>query len=192
MVMNNKFLRTVSFALGMNFLLSLLSISSFIFCEEQKQSMKILMVVACFPKIHDTCMLDQMTGLIDRGHEVHIFAFKKGDCIHVQEDVIKYDLINKTIFERLPDCLDEYDIIMFQLGHKLFDVRQKHNYRGKIVVCLIGYDITGFLRQKHMHMIHILISVICFYLYVRRLKFYFRKKDALHTKSRCSIMVLIV
>ncbi|HLW72985.1 MAG TPA: glycosyltransferase [Candidatus Babeliales bacterium] len=130
--------------------LSLLLANGLIFCDEHKKPMKILMVVACFPKIHDICMLNQMTGLIDRGHDVDIYAFYKGDCARLQEDVITYDLINKTFFQQLPDCLDEYDIIVFQLGHKLFDVRKTHNYKGKIAVCLRGFDITGYLRQ-HAH-----------------------------------------
>ena len=50
--------------------------------------MKILMVLSTFPKIHDVCMLNQITGLIDRGHDVWIFAAHKGDFNHVQHDVI--------------------------------------------------------------------------------------------------------
>lgn len=130
-----------------SFLVLSLSIVGLVFGQEDQQPMKILMVVASFPKIHDICMLNQMTGLIDRGHDVHIYALHKGDFINVQEDVIKYDLINKTIFE-MPDSFDEYDIIMFQLGHKLFDVKKTHNFQGKVAVCLRGYDITGFLREN--------------------------------------------
>ncbi len=37
---------------------------------DTKRSMKILMVVSTFPKIHDICILNQITGLIDRGHDV--------------------------------------------------------------------------------------------------------------------------
>ena len=121
---------------------------SAVFCVEQKKQMKILMVVASFPKIHDICMLNQMTGLIDRGHDVHIYALSKGDFSHVQQDVITYDLINKTIFDKLPDSLDEYDIVIFQLGHKLFDIKKIHNFKGRVVVCLRGYDITGFLQEN--------------------------------------------
>ena len=116
--------------------------------DVRKKSMKILMVVPSFPKIHDICMLNQMTGLIDRGHDVHIYASHKGDMVHVQQDVIDYNLINKTIFGQLPESLDEYDIIVFQLGHKLFDVKTSHNFKGKVVVCLRGYDITGFIQEN--------------------------------------------
>ena len=115
---------------------------------DQKKSMKILMVVTTFPKIHDVCMLNQMTGLIARGHEVHIYATTRGDCSHVQEDVITYDLINKTIYEELPSDLNYYDIVVFQLGHKVIDIRKTHNYNGKIVVMLRGYDVTTYLTKN--------------------------------------------
>lgn len=111
------------------------------------QTMKILMVVAEFPKIHDICILNQITGLIDRGHDVNIFSFLRGDCSHVQKRVLEYKLLEKTIFGQLPNNLNNYDIVMFQLGHKLIDIRKSHNYQGKIVVCLRGYDITGYLKE---------------------------------------------
>jgi len=115
----------------------------------RKKSMKILMVVASFPKIHDICMLNQITGLIDRGHEVYIYALRKGDSVNLQEDVITYNLLERTMFE-MPSSLDDYDIVMFQLGHKLFDIKRTYNFKGKVVVCLRGYDITAFL-QKNPH-----------------------------------------
>ncbi len=114
----------------------------------QEKPMKILMVVSTFPKIHDICILNQITGLIDRGHDVRIFAYYPGDFVHIQNDVMTYDLINKTIFETFPEQLDDYDIIMFQLGHKVFDVKKRYHFKGKVVVCLRGYDITGFLREN--------------------------------------------
>lgn len=117
-------------------------------CAFQKKRMKILMVVASFPKLHDVCILNQITGLIDRGHDVWIYALHKGDFINVQQDVIKYNLVSKTIFNTLPASLDDYDIVMFQLGHKLWNIRRTHNYKGKIVICLRGYDITGFLQEN--------------------------------------------
>lgn len=127
------------------FLVMPLSIDCFI--AREKKRMKILMVLSTFPKIHDVCMLNQITGLIDRGHDVWICAAHKGDFNHVQHDVISYGLIRKTIFQ-LPDNLNDYDIVMFQLGHYLRDIKKTHNYKGKVVVCLRGYDITGFLQEK--------------------------------------------
>ena len=116
---------------------------------DRNKPMKILMIVARFPQISNISNMNQITGLIDRGHTVHIFSMAQGDYINVQEDVIAYGLIDKMI-NHLPADLNEYDIVMFQMGHKLFDIRKTHNFKGKIVVCFRGYDITGFL-QKHPH-----------------------------------------
>jgi len=129
--------------------LLMLAIPTQIMCVVKiKKRMRILMVVSKFPKIHDICMLNQMTGLIDRGHDVHIYADSQGDVTHVQEDVTKYNLMKKTTFGSFPTDLNQYDIIIFQLGHKLFDVKKTHNFKGKVVVCLRGYDVTGFLHQN--------------------------------------------
>lgn len=127
----------------------LLLTHSIIIAVEHKKPMKILMIVARFPKISNISNMNQITGLIDRGHTVHIFSIAQGDYINLQEDVIKYDLINKML-DSLPIDLNDYDIVMFQMGHKLFDIRKTHNFKGKIVVCLRGYDITVFL-QKNPH-----------------------------------------
>jgi colanic acid/amylovoran biosynthesis glycosyltransferase len=115
-----------------------------------KESMSFLVVVPSFPKIHDVCMLNFITGLIDRGHKVHIYALNEGDFINVQQDVIDYDLVNKTFFKKLPHShsLRKYDVIVFQLGHLLFDVKKRRKFKGKVAVCLRGYDVTGFLREN--------------------------------------------
>jgi colanic acid/amylovoran biosynthesis glycosyltransferase len=129
---------------------ALISLCMLLFSSIQSNAlikpMKILMVVARFPKIHDICMLNQMTGLINRGHDVWIYSEKRGDTVNVQQEVISYNLIDKTMFY-LPDSLDDYDIVLFQLGHKVLDIRKTHGYKGKIVVCLRGYDVTAFLQQ---------------------------------------------
>lgn len=114
----------------------------------EKKQLNVLMVVPVFPKIHDICMLNQMTGLIDRGHSVSIYAPKLGDILHMQEDVIKYNLLSHLITGELPDNLDCYDIVVFQLGHKATNIKKTHNYKGKVVVCLRGYDITGFIKSN--------------------------------------------
>lgn len=116
--------------------------------SQRKKPMKILMVVGSFPVVHDICVLNQITGLIDRGHDVHIFAFSKGDFVNVQEDVIAYDLINKTIFKKLPAHLNQYDIILFQFGHRVFDIKKEYKFKGKVAVCFRGYDITVFLNNN--------------------------------------------
>lgn len=58
--------------------------------------MKIAFVVGQFPALSETFILDQITGMIDRGHEVDIFANQPGDESQIHADVEKYDLKSRT------------------------------------------------------------------------------------------------
>ncbi len=120
--------------------------SIFLYSECQ---LRILIVVPVFPKIHDVCMLNDITGLIERGHDVTIYAPRGGDTTTMQEDVLKYNLLSRAIIsEQLPSNLNQYDIVVFQLGHKAINIKKTHNFRGKLVVRLRGFDITGFINNN--------------------------------------------
>ncbi len=60
--------------------------------------MRILYVVSIFPKLSETFILEQITGLIDLGHEVNILASCKPDESFSHESVEKYDLLSKTTY----------------------------------------------------------------------------------------------
>jgi len=64
--------------------------------------MKIAFIVSRFPSLSETFVLNQITGLIDRGHEVEIFASHRADLSKVHGDVQKYDLLAKTCFLDVP------------------------------------------------------------------------------------------
>ena len=60
--------------------------------------MKIAFILRHFPVLSSTFILNQITGLIDRGHFVSIFCMNSGtDTIH-HDDVDKYELLNRTIY----------------------------------------------------------------------------------------------
>jgi colanic acid/amylovoran biosynthesis glycosyltransferase len=62
--------------------------------------MRILFIVGIFPCVSQTFVMDQITGLLDRGHEIEIYALgESGSAIH--PDVHKYDLLSKC-WERYP------------------------------------------------------------------------------------------
>ena len=64
--------------------------------------MRIAIVVGMFPKISETFIVSQITGLIDRGHEVTIIAKERAE-LECQADVIQYGLIDRTLYpEPLP------------------------------------------------------------------------------------------
>ena len=62
--------------------------------------MKILYVVGSFPLVSETFILNQINGLIDRGHEVHIYATEKTEGIW-HEGVFNYNLMEKVSYRKV-------------------------------------------------------------------------------------------
>ena len=57
--------------------------------------MRIAIMVGRFPVLSETTILNQITGLIDRGHEVDIFTFYKTEIESslIHKDIKKYQLL---------------------------------------------------------------------------------------------------
>lgn len=64
--------------------------------------LRIAVFVYEFPALSETFVLDQVTGLIDRGHDVTVFAERPRDEHIVHEVVKRYDLERRTRYLRLP------------------------------------------------------------------------------------------
>lgn len=60
--------------------------------------MKIAFVVNEFPCLSQTFILNQITGLIDRGHGVDIYATKSDVTSKIHMDVEKYNLLDKVFY----------------------------------------------------------------------------------------------
>lgn len=60
--------------------------------------MKIAFVVGPFPTLSETFVLNQITGLIDRGHTVDVFANTKGTSTKIHPCVEQYRLIDRTTY----------------------------------------------------------------------------------------------
>jgi colanic acid/amylovoran biosynthesis glycosyltransferase len=58
--------------------------------------MRIAFIVDRFPKISETFILNQITGLIDRGHDIDIYAEWIQDPNVAHPDVINYGLLNQA------------------------------------------------------------------------------------------------
>ncbi|MGN8232551.1 glycosyltransferase [Priestia flexa] len=75
--------------------------------------MKIAVVVEEFPALSETFVLNQITDLIDRGHDVTIIANKKRNEKKIHSNYKDYDLINKTIYyETPPHKLKRFKILL--------------------------------------------------------------------------------
>jgi colanic acid/amylovoran biosynthesis glycosyltransferase len=64
--------------------------------------MKIAFVVGGFPTLSETFILNQITGLLDLGQDVEIFAYNNPNDRKVHSDVEKYHLVEKTHYSNIP------------------------------------------------------------------------------------------
>ena len=60
--------------------------------------MKIAFIVYEFPKLSASFIVSQITGLLDLGHDVRIFANRNPTEPKVHEDVLKYHLMDRTCY----------------------------------------------------------------------------------------------
>ncbi len=60
--------------------------------------MKVAFVVGTFPSLSETFILNQITGLLQLGHEVDVYALEKGNATKVHPDVLRFDLLARTHF----------------------------------------------------------------------------------------------
>ena len=61
--------------------------------------MNIAFIVGLFPALSETFILNQITGLIDRGHEVDIYAHCPDNTTKIHPEVLKYRLLERTYYD---------------------------------------------------------------------------------------------
>ena len=61
--------------------------------------MRIAFIMNVFPCLSETFILNQITGLIDRGHEVDIYAQYPGNTSKIHPEVLKYRLLERTYYD---------------------------------------------------------------------------------------------
>jgi len=118
-----------------------------------ERPLKILCVVGSFPLLPETFILNQLTGLIDRGHDVRIYAAHRGQR-KVHPNVTKYKLIERAYYGALPPDLARYDIILCQfgpLGRKFAKIKKDFGLKAKVITCFRGYDISQEVQRKGRH-----------------------------------------
>ncbi len=113
--------------------------------------MRILFVVGYFPLLAETTILNQITGLIDRGYHVSIYATEGRGHKKMHADVKKYNLLERTVYRTLPPNLNKYDIIYCQfgpMGKKMAEIKRKLGLKAKLVTCFRGFDMMCFARKR--------------------------------------------
>jgi colanic acid/amylovoran/stewartan biosynthesis glycosyltransferase WcaL/AmsK/CpsK len=118
----------------------------------ESRPLNILFVVEYFPSLSQIYILNMMTGLIDRGHTVSIFSFRKNNDPNMHPYIQQYDLLNHVTYEKFPQKLPDYDIVFCQfggLGRTLLEMPQLAEWlqQRKMVVCLRGFDMMEYVNH---------------------------------------------
>lgn len=64
---------------------------------------KVSFIVGVFPAASETFVTGQVAGLIDRGVEVNIFSFQRGDSVHASADYENYAMAGRTTYMDFPE-----------------------------------------------------------------------------------------
>jgi colanic acid/amylovoran biosynthesis glycosyltransferase len=143
--------------MGKKLILGLVFLNMYVIGFSEPRPLKVLFVVAYFPAPSQIHILNMMTGLIDSGHEVSIFALRRNeDLIYLHPDIEKYNLLDHVIYEQFPEELPECDIVFCQSatwGKRIMEMELLHEWlqNKKLVVCLRGSDITGNAIKNDPH-----------------------------------------
>ncbi|MGB8366743.1 MAG: glycosyltransferase [Candidatus Babeliales bacterium] len=81
-------------------ILLIISSSHFIIAQLKRRPLKILIFETYFPPRTSTAVLNQITGLIDRGYEVWIYAKSRGDMERAHPDITRYGLMERVFFNK--------------------------------------------------------------------------------------------
>jgi colanic acid/amylovoran biosynthesis glycosyltransferase len=68
---------------------------------------RVAFLVSTFPKLSETFIINQVTGLIDAGHNLTIFAQRRPDTKKRHSVVDEYDLIDRTIYTNSPESYSD-------------------------------------------------------------------------------------
>lgn len=61
-------------------------------------SKNIAIIVGSFPTLSETFIVNQINSLIESGHSVTLYSYKKGLTIKIHDSLKKHDLLNKVIY----------------------------------------------------------------------------------------------
>jgi colanic acid/amylovoran biosynthesis glycosyltransferase len=125
-------------------------------------NMKIAFLVNRFPCLSETFILNQITGLIDRGHQVDIFAGKSGDDPKLHDDIRKYKLLNQTYYQSIPinkfeRLMKGLNLIILNLPKRPLAILKSLNvlaFGRKAASLSILYESVRFLNKGHYDIIH--------------------------------------
>jgi colanic acid/amylovoran biosynthesis glycosyltransferase len=124
--------------------------------------MRIAVFVDHFPSLSETFILNQIAGLIERGHQVDIFANRRGDTERIHPVVEKYNLLQHTFCPELPAnkfqrVLGVFSILFANPQIRLTQWLSCLNvfaYGSRALNLRLFYDVARFLDKQPYDIIH--------------------------------------
>ncbi|MFC5649859.1 glycosyltransferase [Paenibacillus solisilvae] len=121
--------------------------------------MKIAFIINNFPVLSETFVLHQITGLIDRGHEVDIYAKRQSVPSLTQQEVNKYRLMETSNFidiptnkpKRILKALGLFIIYLFQKPKVILRSLNIFRYKKEASSLYLFYYAITFLRTRQKY-----------------------------------------
>ncbi len=115
----------------------------------------VLVCTKDFPSHGNWFVCNQITEFVRNGHEVTILArdLKSTTANDYHPDIIRYNLLEKTFVDHLPDDLRTFDIILCQfssLAPYVINFKEKNNLKGKLFVFVRGAFCHRHERHKEL------------------------------------------
>ncbi len=123
--------------------------------------MKIAFIVGTFPSLSETFILDQITGLLDMGHDVEIFSISISNDDKVHPNVEKYQLLKKVHFLGIPNnkiiCILKGIYLVITNLHKspgkIFKSLNIFKYKKSALSLKLLYSVIQF-RNRDFDIVH--------------------------------------
>lgn len=125
--------------------------------------MNIAFIINEFPTLSETFILNQITGLIDRGHKVDIYAQYPGNTSRIHPEVLKYRLLERTYYDvSVPHnyfkrFLRAIWLIIVNFHKSPFVILRSLNvfkYRGQALSLRLLYMVLSYIGRKPYDIIH--------------------------------------
>jgi colanic acid/amylovoran biosynthesis glycosyltransferase len=128
--------------------------------------MKIAFIVKQFPALSETFILNQITGLLDRGHEVDVYAFSPRNDPGVHADVERYNLLKHTYYMTISASMPQNKIyrLVKSIGRIAIDFHKKPmavlkslnllKFGKDVASSKILYQINTFLDKGPYDIVH--------------------------------------
>ncbi|WP_410004678.1 glycosyltransferase [Aequorivita nionensis] len=127
--------------------------------------LNIAIVVGSFPTVSETFIVNQIISLIDKGHNVKIYSYAKGDLQKNHKNVLTYNLLDNVVykekppvakFKRLFNFLKLIIKNLFQLNWDLLLKSINFSHYGKKAVTLnLFYERKFFILNKKFDVVHV-------------------------------------